>query len=142
MSEIDRTDNDAPGASWGLGWLAFAASLLVIAGIFKILDAIWAFKYDDERSEQVETIVFDRDLAAWGWVWLILGIVLIAAGFAVVKGEQWARWFGVVAVAVAAIVNYSWIVWAPFWTLGLMAVYAGAIYGLVVHGGRRSDVRA
>jgi hypothetical protein len=142
MSEIDRMYNEARSTKLGLGWLTFASSLLVIAGIFKILDAIWAFKYDDERSEQVETIVFDRDLAAWGWVWLILGIVLIAAGFAVIKGKEWARWFGVVAVAVAAIVNYSWIFWAPFWTLGLMAIYAAAIYGLLVYGGRRDDFRA
>ena len=141
MSEIDRMYNEARSTKLGVGWLAFAASLLVIGGIFKILDAIWAFKYDDELAGDVRTIVFDQDLTAWGWIWLLLGILLIVAGFAVVKGMEWARWFGIVVLAVAAIANYSWIVWAPLWTLGLEAIYAAAIYGWLVYGGRRDDFR-
>ena len=130
MSEIDRMYNEARGKKLGVGWLAFAASLLVIVGIFKIFDAIWAFKYDDELAGDVRTIVFDQDLTAWGWIWLLLGILLIVAGFAVVKGMEWARWFGLVVLAAAAIANYSWIVWAPLWTLVLEAIYGAAIYGL------------
>ena len=139
MSEIDRMYNEARGSRLGVGWLTFTSSLLVIMGIFKILDAIWAFKYDDEVSESVQTIVFERDLAAWEWIWLLLGILLIVAGFAVVKGMEWARWFGIVVLAVAAIANYSWIVWAPLWTLVLEGIYGAAIYGLMVYGGRRDD---
>ena len=141
MSEIDRMYNEGRSTKLGVGWLAFAASLLVISGIFKILDAIWAFKYDDELAGDVRTIVFDQDLTAWGWIWLLLGILLIAAGFAVVKGMEWARWFGIVVLAVAAIANYSWIVWAPLWTLVLEGIYAAGIYGLMVYGGRRDDYR-
>ena len=141
MSEIDRMYNEARSTKLGVGWLAFAASLLVIGGIFKILDAIWAFKYDDELAGDVRTIVFDQDLTAWGWIWLLLGILLIVAGFAVVKGMEWARWFGIVVLAVAAIANYSWIVWAPLWTLVLEGIYGAAIYGLMVYGGRRDDFR-
>jgi hypothetical protein len=142
MSEIDRMYNEARGKKLGVGWLAFAASLLVIVGIFKIFDAIWAFKYDDELAGEVRTIVFDQDLTAWGWIWLLLGILLIVAGFAVVKGMEWARWFGLVVLAAAAIANYSWIVWAPLWTLVLEAIYGAAIYGLLVYGGRRDDLVA
>jgi hypothetical protein len=141
MSEIDRMYNEKRSTKLGVGWLAFAASLLVISGIFKILDALWAFKYDDELSGEVQTIVFERDLAAWGCVWLVIGILLIVAGFAIVKGMEWARWFGIVVLAIAAIANYSWIVWAPLWTMVLEGIYAAAIYGLMVYGGRRDDFR-
>lgn len=41
---------------------AFAGSLLVIGGAFKIFDALWAFKYDDEISTEVQTILFENDL--------------------------------------------------------------------------------
>jgi hypothetical protein len=50
--------------------LAFAAALLAVSGIFKIFDALWAFKYDDDVSEEVQTVVFERDLTSWvgcGW---------------------------------------------------------------------------
>jgi hypothetical protein len=141
MSEIDRMYNESRSTKLGVGWLAFAASLLVVAGIFKILDAIWAFKYDGEISENLQTVLFDSDLAAWGWIWLLLGILLIVAGFAVVKGMEWARWFGVVVLAIVAITNYSWIVFRPFWTLVMEGIYGAAIYGLLVYGGRRDDFR-
>jgi hypothetical protein len=139
MSEIDRMYGEARRNKLGVGWLTFTSSLLVISGIFKILDALWAFKYDGDVSENFQTIVFDHDLAAWGWIWLLLGILLIVAGLAVVKGKEWARWFGVVVFAVAAITNYSWIVSRPFWTLVLEGMYLAGIYGLLVYGGRRDD---
>jgi hypothetical protein len=43
-------------------------------------------------SKQAQTVVFEHDLASWGWVWPVVGIVLVAAGFAVISGAQWARW--------------------------------------------------
>ncbi len=100
-----------------VGWLAFAGTLLVVSGVFKILDALWAFKYDDEVPEDVQTVLFENDLASWGWVWLGTGIVLIAAGIAVVSGAQWARWVGIVAASVAAMLFLPWIYYQPLWTI-------------------------
>lgn len=137
MSEIDRMYDEARRGKLSVGWLTFTSSLLVIMGIFKILDAFWAFKYDDDIPSGLQTIIFDTDLAAWGWIWLLLGVLMVVGGFAVVNGKEWARWFGVVVLAVAAITNYSWIVFRPFWTLVLEGVYLAGIYGLLVHGGRR-----
>ena len=75
----------------GAGWISFAATMLVASGMFKILDAFWAFKFDDDQSEPVQTVLFADDLAAWGWLWLIVGVVLVAVGFAVMARAQWAR---------------------------------------------------
>ena len=116
------------------GWLSFAAALLVVSGVFKILDALWAFKYDDDVSEEVQTVLFEHDLASWGWLWLGVGVVLILAGFAVVSGAQWARWVGIVTASIAAILFLPWIYYQPLWTilsvtLALLVVYALAAYG-------------
>ncbi len=132
--------NEARTSKLGVGWLTFTSSLLVIMGIFRILDAIWAFKYDVDIPDGLQTIIFDGNLAAWGWIWLLLGVLMIVGGFAVVKGMEWGRWFGVVVLAVAAITNYSWIVYRPFWTLVIEGVYLAGIYGLLVYGGRRDPV--
>jgi hypothetical protein len=140
MSEIDRIYTENRNTKLGVGSLTFSSSLLVIMGIFRILDAIWAFKYDDEIPGGIQTIIFDQNLAAWGWIWLLLGILMIVGGYAVVKGMEWARWFGVAVLAVAAVTNYSWIVYRPFWTLALEAIYLIGIYGLLVYGGRRDPL--
>jgi hypothetical protein len=115
----------------GAGWLAFAGAMLVLGGLLKILDALWAFKYDDEVSEEVQTVLFASDLGAWGWVWLLLGIALVVAGFMVVQGAQWARWFGIVAAALWALLNYTWVFIQPFWALFSVFLAMLVIYALV-----------
>jgi hypothetical protein len=118
-------------------WLAFAAALLAVSGIFKIFDALWAFKYDDDVSAEVQTFIFERDLTSWGWVWLVVGIVLIAAGFAVVTGAEWARWVGIVAASLAAISFLPWIYYQPLWTILSVSLAMLVVYALVAYGGRQ-----
>ena len=120
------------------GWLAFAGTVLVVSGVFKIFDALWAFKYDDEVSEEVQTVLFENDLQSWGWVWLVVGIVLVLAGIAVVSGAEWARWVGIVTAAVAAIAFLPWIYYQPLWTILSVALAVMVIYALATYGGRRS----
>ena len=142
MSEIDRIYEEQRNTKPGVFSLTFTSSLLVIMGIFRIIDAIWAFKYDDDIPSGIQTIVFDTNLAAWGWIWLLLGILMIVAGFAVVKGKEWGRWFGVAVLALAAVSNNSRIVFRPFWTLVLEGIYLAGIYGLLVYGGKRDPLHA
>ena len=135
MSDSGQVDYGVPAR--GVGWLAFAGTLLVISGAFKILDALWAFKYDDEVSEEVQTVLFEGDLASWGWVWLSVGVVLILAGIAVVGGSEWARWFGIIVAAVAAISFLPWIYYQPLWTILSVSLAMLVIYALATYGGRR-----
>ena len=120
----------------GAGWILLAAALLIVSGCFKIWDAVWAFRYDDDLAEPLQTVLFEHDLAAWGWMWLLLGIGLIASGVAVVGGSQWGRWFGIGAAVVAMLGNYSWIFDHPNSTLLTQLLLLAVIYGLLVYGGR------
>jgi hypothetical protein len=142
VTAVAVTDESAESPPRGVNWLAFAAALLAVSGIFKILDALWAFKYDDERSRKVQTVVFERDLTSWGWVWLAVGILLIAAGFAVVTGAEWARWVGIVAASVATITFLPWIYYQPLWTILSVALAVLVIYALAAYGGSRSPMVA
>jgi len=135
VSDTGQVDYGTPLR--GAGWLAFAGTLLVVGGAFKILDALWAFKYDDELSDDVQTVIFEGDLNAWGWVWLVIGIVLIIAGIAVVSGSEWARWFGIFVATVAAIGFLPWIYYKPLWTILSVTLAVMVIYALAIYGGRR-----
>lgn len=122
----------------GTGWLWFAATVLIVSGAFKILDALWAFKYDDEISEDVQTILFENDLQAWGWWWLAVGILLVAAGVAVVSGAEWARWVGIVAASIAAIAYFPWIYYQPLWTILSVGLAVLVVYALATYGGHQA----
>jgi len=126
----------------GTGWIVFAGSLLVVSGVFKIFDALWAFKYHDQINKDVQTIVFQRDLNSWGWVWLVVGIILILAGFAVVSRAPWARWVGIIVASLAAISFLPWIYFQPLWTILSVTLAILVVYALAAYGGRETGTPA
>ena len=123
----------------GAGWLAFAGTVLVMSGLFKLFDALWAFKYDDDIAEPVQTVLFENDLASWGWVWLVVGVFLILTGFAVVNGASWARWVGIVVATFSAVTFMPWIYFKPLWAILSISLCVMAIYALTLYGGYRSN---
>jgi hypothetical protein len=120
-------------------WLIFSAIVLVVAGIMRILDAIWAFAYNGPVVDNLHDAIFGHSLTTYGWIWLIVGIVLIASGFLVLSsarvGAEISRWIGVVAAAIAGITAVSWLPYYPVWALIYVGLSILVIYGLVAHFG-------
>jgi hypothetical protein len=112
------------------GWTVFAAVILIMAGIMRILDAFWAFDRNDETSEDLQVLVFKKDLAAYGWLWLVVGALLIAAGIGVLRGSRVARWFGIAVAAFAAISAMLWIYQFPIGALIYVSIAVLVILGL------------
>ncbi len=123
----------------GEGWLLFASVVLITAGIMRLLDAFWAFDKDDELGENLQVVVWDDNLAAYGWLWLIVGVLLILAGVGVWSGSELARWFGIGMAAIAAITSFLWIYAFPIWSLVGSLIAFLVIYALAAYGGRSVD---
>src|SRR3954465_11649040 len=104
-TELDQNDLYTDSA---VGWLFFAGTVLGIAGIMRIFDGIWAFRFDGDVPERFEGALSGHDLDTYGWVWLIVGVILIGASFAVLSRSQLARWIGIIAGAVMAISAVWW----------------------------------
>ena len=117
-------------------WLAFAALVLFIAGIMRIFDAIWAFRYHGVLPENFEAAIFGHSLKTYGWIYLVVAAVLIVSAVLVLSGSQVARWVGVVAGAIGAISAIWWMPYYPIWSLTYIAIGALVIYALVVYGGK------
>jgi hypothetical protein len=120
----------------GEGWLLFSAVVLITGGVMRVIDALWAFDKDDEVGERLQVLLWDDNLAAYGWLWLIVGVLLIVAGFGVMTGSQMARWFGIVMASLAAISAMLWIYAFPIWSLLSVLVAVMVIYALTTYGGR------
>ena len=63
--------------SQGSGWLFFAGTILGLAGLMRVVDALWAFGYDGALPENLTDGVIGEDLNNYAWVWLGVGLVLI-----------------------------------------------------------------
>lgn len=114
------------------GWVVFAAVLMVMAGIFGMINGLIALTKDEVYLVTEEHIVV-FDLTQWGWIHLILGAVVFFAGLAVTSGVLWARLVGILAVMVHAITQIAFIEAYPFWTLTIMTLDFIVIYALIVH---------
>ena len=119
----------------GEGWLTFAAVVLGVAGIMRIFDAIWAFRYHGALPDNFEAAIFGHSLKTYGWIYLIVAAVLIVCAVLVLSGSQVARWVGVAAGAIIAISAVWWMPYYPVWSLTYIAIGALVIYALVVYGG-------
>ena len=123
----------------GHGLLIFASVLLMVTGVFNLLDGIAAVARSHIFIANAHYVV--GDLRAWGWVALILGALQVLAGVGVLTGNQFARWFGVVVVGLNAFAQFFFIPAYPFWSLTIIAVDMVALWALCVYGSR-SNVTA
>ncbi|MFE2327943.1 hypothetical protein ACFXD5_29220 [Streptomyces sp. NPDC059385] len=117
------------------GTTAFAAALMIFGGAMAVFEGIAAIAKDDIFL-RTRHYVFEFDLTGWGWIHLIVGIVIVLAGCAVLSGALWARYFGVVAAGLGALANFLSIPYYPFWAMTLVAVNIFIIWALC-HGMHR-----
>jgi hypothetical protein len=113
----------------------FAGVVLAVAGIMRIFDAIWAFTYDGPVPANLQDALFGHSLDTYGWIYLVVAIVLIAASFAVLNGSQVGRWVGITAGAIATISAVWWMPYYPIWALAYIALGILVIYALAAYGG-------
>ncbi|MCL7425422.1 hypothetical protein [Streptomyces sp. YS415] len=113
------------------GWLVFAAVIMLFSGIMTMLGGISAIAEDDVFLT-TRNYVFEFDLTGWGWIHLILGILIAVTGAALFKGATWARVVGVALAGLSMITNFMWLPYTPWWALLIIAIDALIIWGLCV----------
>jgi hypothetical protein len=120
-----------------VGWLVFAASMLGLAGFLSIIDGIMALSRSKFFVANA-TYTFS-DLRTWGWITLIIGVLLIVAAMGVLSGSQFARWFGIIMAGLNALGFFASVQAYPFWALMVFAIDVLVIYALATYGGVRRD---
>lgn len=115
------------------GWVVFASMMLVLAGMFGIIHGLVALINDEVYLVTNDGIVA-FDFTTWGWIHLILGIIVLVAGFAVMSGQLWARIVGVFVAMLSAVSQIAFITAFPLWSVVIIGIDVLIIYGLLVHG--------
>ena len=64
------------------GWKSFCGILLMIVGFLNIIDGLVAITQSNqvEGADQREQLPLTENVKTWGWIVLILGIIVILAG--------------------------------------------------------------
>ncbi|MEX2254238.1 MAG: hypothetical protein WEC34_02260 [Acidimicrobiia bacterium] len=130
------TTTSSSVAEKGAGWVGFAGVILAISGALHIIDGLWVLDHKDTAGGQISELLYETDLETWGWIYLIGGIIVLIAGFAVLGRAQWARWVGILVASVSIILNMAWAFAFPIQALLVIILDALVIYALVVYAGR------
>ncbi len=124
------SDSKYLSASWTHGLSTFAGVMMIVGGGFQSLEALTAI-VNDKYLVVLSNYVYAFDLTAWGWIHLLIGLALVAIGICLLMGQGWARVAGIVVAALAALVNFSWLPYAPFWAMIVIAIDVLVIWALV-----------
>ena len=116
-----------------VGWTIFASILLIMIGVFQAISGLVAI-VNDTFYVVGEVWIFQFDISTWGWIHLLIGLVLALAGFFLFRGAMWARVVGIIVAAIAAIANFAWLPWYPLWSVIIITVSVFVIWALSVHG--------
>jgi hypothetical protein len=137
MSTINippRTNTIAPEQTGWVGWVMFGATMMMIIGAFGVLQGILAIYKDEVFVVPTKDLVVTVDYTTWGWVHLIVALVVFAAGVGLLSGRTWARVLGVAAVSVSMIINFAFVAAYPFWCLTSIALAALVLFAIIAHG--------
>jgi len=135
MSDLRRSDV----TGW-VGWIVFAGFFMIINGIFGGLQGLSALLRDQTYFVVGENGLLTFNYTAWGWIHLVLGIVLIVVGIFLLRGAGWARILAVIIVGIHMIAQFGFISSYPVWGIIMIALDALILYALLVHGREISAV--
>lgn len=137
-AQIRRDNVDSRGAAhWASGWTAFAAVLMIFGGVMAIFEGISAIAKDSVFAS-TRNYSYAFNLTGWGWIHLALGVLVLLAGFSLIRGAVWARVVGVVLAGLSMLANFVWLPRYPFWAIVLIAIDVFIIWALCTRSGREA----
>ena len=117
----------------GAGWVTFAGIILITVGIFQAFAGLVGI-LEDEILVLTPDYLVQLDATTWGWVHLIIGLIVIASGFGIFSGNVLARTVGVFAALGSMVTMFFWLPWYTVWAIIDIAMDIAIIWALTVHG--------
>ena len=127
-------------SGWTVGFAVFAGVMMMLVGVFHVLTGLAAI-IEDEFFVVGANYAYEFDATAWGWIHLIYGVILIAAGYGVFNGATWARIVGITLASVSAVANFFFIPYQPIWALLIISLDILIIAALAAYGPEEAGVR-
>jgi len=116
-----------------VGWIYFASMMMLILGGLQALSGLVALFHKDFFVTTAHGLVV-WNYTTWGWVNLILGVLIALTGMALASGRTWARVIASLVVVLNAIGNLAFIPAYPIWSIIALIIDGLILYAITVHG--------
>ncbi|HEX6666391.1 MAG TPA: hypothetical protein VF081_07340 [Solirubrobacterales bacterium] len=121
-------------------WIAFAGVMMVILGCLGVIWGLAAVLNDDVVVVGGHGALV-LDLTTWGWIQMLLGVVVGLTGLGLITGNSAARVFGIFLLAINATLQVVWFPAAPLWAFLMIILDVVIIYQLTVNWYPKADHR-
>lgn len=116
------------------GWIAFASLMMIMMGAFNAIEGLTGVFVDDFYVTTPENVLV-FDVTTWGWVHLVVGVLVAITGAVLLTGAAWARVLTVVFAILNAVAQLAFAAVYPVWSLIVITLCVVVIWAVVVHGG-------
>ena len=116
-------------SGWAAAGIGFAAVMLMMIGVFQVVAGLAAI-IEDDLFVVGRAYAFDLDVTAWGWLHLIIGMLLVLTGFGLFARQAWAGITAIFLATLSAIANFFFIPYYPFWAILVIALDVWVIWAL------------
>ncbi|HZB31056.1 MAG TPA: hypothetical protein VE465_12905 [Streptosporangiaceae bacterium] len=129
------------GSRWtaAMGLTTFAAALMIISGIWAFLVGISALA-KDKVFVVAPDYTYRIDVTGWGWIHLILGIVVAVGGVCLLLGQTWARILAIILAVLSAVAQFMFLPYYPLWSILIIALNVFVIWAVLTSGRERAVV--
>ena len=131
-----RAQEEPSGAA--VGFILFAAIMMIMAGVFQAISGLVGI-FENEFYVATRNYLFQFDATTWGWIHLVVGLIVAFAGWGLLSGRTWARAVGITVALVSATANFLFIPYYPFWSLLIITLDIFVIWAIAAHGGELRD---
>jgi len=89
---------DESGVTGWVGWIMFAGTMMMFLGGFHMFVGLVALFRHTEIAFPTSGLTIQVSFTQWGWLQIIAGALVFAAGLGMFTGRMWARVLGVIVV--------------------------------------------
>jgi hypothetical protein len=141
MTQAGASTGDARGrrtsgrAAVVVGQLA--AVMLLLTASVEVLQGVEALRSGELLATSGDQ-VYEIDLTVWGWVHVVLGILLAAVAVGILGRRSWGQVTGLVVAGLSMLANFAFLPHYPVWSVTIIAFNALVVWALStqLRGGR------
>lgn len=131
MSEHSSSNSPTGSGAWAT-WVAFAAIMMMLGGVFSVIGGLAAAFDDGYFVAASNENIYALSIQAIGVIFIIVGVIKVWAGFALIQGAEWARWVTVLICCLHAIALMLMIPASPFFATLMIVINLVILYAVTV----------
>jgi len=119
--------------AWLNGYTVFAVAIMFVLGLWQFLAGLTAVVRDGLYAAPAG-YTYSFNIAGWGWLVLLLGVLIAGTAVVVLQGRSWGDTAAIVLASLSMVANFVLIPFYPIWSLVIIALNTTLIWALTTRG--------